>query len=54
MKNYQITGWIHHFIEEHVQSGDICIDATMGNGNDTALFQIRMLLRETMEISEVL
>lgn len=37
MKNYQITSWVHHFIEEHVQFGDICIDATMGNGNDTAL-----------------
>ena len=37
MKNYQITSWIHHFLEEHVQPGDICIDATMGNGNDTAL-----------------
>lgn len=37
MKNYQITGWVHHFIEDHVQPGDICIDATMGNGNDTAL-----------------
>lgn len=37
MKNYQITNWIHHFLEEHVQPGDLCIDATMGNGNDTAL-----------------
>lgn len=37
MKNYQITEWIHHFIKEHVQPGDICVDATMGNGNDTAL-----------------
>ena len=37
MKNYQITNWVHHFIEDHVQSGDICMDATMGNGNDTAL-----------------
>ena len=37
MKNYQITGWVHHFLEDHVQPGDICIDATMGNGNDTAL-----------------
>lgn len=35
MKNYQITEWCHHFIEEHVQEGDICIDATAGNGNDT-------------------
>lgn len=37
MKNYQITSWVHHFVEDHVQPGDICIDATMGNGNDTAL-----------------
>lgn len=37
MNNYQITNWVHHFIEDHVQPGEICIDATMGNGNDTAL-----------------
>lgn len=37
MKNYQITQWCAHFIKEHVKSGDICIDATMGNGNDTLL-----------------
>ena len=37
MNNYQITSWVHHFLEDHVQLGDICIDATMGNGNDTAL-----------------
>lgn len=37
MKSYQITQWCHHFIEEQVQEGDICIDATMGNGNDTEL-----------------
>lgn len=37
MKNYQITSWVHHFMEDHVQEGDFCIDATMGNGNDTAL-----------------
>ena len=37
MRNYQITSWVHHFLEDHVQPGDICIDATMGNGNDTAL-----------------
>lgn len=36
MKNYQITEWCHHFIEEHVSPGDLCIDATAGNGNDTA------------------
>ena len=37
MKNYQITEWCHHFIREHVKQGDICIDATAGNGNDTQL-----------------
>ena len=37
MKKYQITEWCHHFIKEHVQEGDICIDATAGNGNDTLL-----------------
>ncbi len=37
MKNYQITEWCHHFISEHVQEGDCCIDATAGNGNDTQL-----------------
>lgn len=37
MKNYQITEWCHHFIRDHVKEGDICIDATAGNGNDTKL-----------------
>ena len=37
MKNYQITEWCHHFIREHVKPGDICVDATAGNGNDTQL-----------------
>ena len=35
MKKYQITEWCHHFIREHVNAGDLCIDATAGNGNDT-------------------
>lgn len=35
MKSYQITDYIHHFLEQHIESGDVCIDATMGNGNDT-------------------
>lgn len=35
MKSYQITEWCHHFIRDHVKEGDICIDATAGNGNDT-------------------
>ena len=37
MKNYQNTQWCSRFIEEQVKEGDICIDATMGNGNDTLL-----------------
>lgn len=37
MKNYQITQWCHHFIKEQVAPGDLCIDATMGNGHDTLL-----------------
>ena len=35
--SYQITEWCAHFITEHVKEGDLCIDATMGNGNDTLL-----------------
>ena len=35
--NYQITQWCAHFISEHVKEGELCIDATMGNGNDTLL-----------------
>lgn len=37
MKNYQITQWCARFIKEQIAPGDICIDATMGNGNDTLL-----------------
>ena len=37
MINFQITQWSAHFIEEQVKPGDFCIDATMGNGNDTLL-----------------
>ena len=37
MKNYQITQWVHRFLKEQVKAGDLCIDATMGNGYDTAL-----------------
>ena len=35
--NYQITQWCAHFITKHVKEGDLCIDATIGNGNDTLL-----------------
>lgn len=37
MENLQITQWCAHFIRQQVHPGDICIDATMGNGNDTLL-----------------
>lgn len=33
----RITDWCRHFIRLHVQPGDLCIDATMGKGNDTLL-----------------
>lgn len=32
---YQITSWCQRMIREHVFPGALCIDATMGNGNDT-------------------
>ena len=35
MKSYQITDYVHQFLEQHITTGNICIDATMGNGNDT-------------------
>ena len=35
MRTYQITEWCLKFIRDHVKEGDICIDATAGNGNDT-------------------
>lgn len=34
---YQITDWCRHFITLQVRPGDLCIDATMGNGHDTEL-----------------
>jgi len=37
MRAYQVTSWCHHFIREQVKEGDICIDATTGNGHDTEL-----------------
>lgn len=37
MENYQITRWCAQFIRLQVREGDLCIDATMGNGNDTLL-----------------
>lgn len=35
MNHYQITEWCRHFMELQVKPGDLCIDATAGNGHDT-------------------
>ncbi len=35
MKNIQAAQWCRIFIKEQVQPGDLCIDATAGNGCDT-------------------
>lgn len=32
---FQITEYCHHFLDEFICEGDIWIDATAGNGNDT-------------------
>lgn len=37
MDSCQITQWCARFIQEQIKPGDLCIDATMGNGNDTLL-----------------
>lgn len=37
MDSCQITQWCARFIREQVKPGDLCIDATIGNGNDTLL-----------------
>ena len=34
-KRFQITEYCHHFLDEFIREGDVCIDATAGNGNDT-------------------
>lgn len=34
-KRFQITEYCHHFLEEFISEGDVCVDATAGNGNDT-------------------
>lgn len=35
MNAYQITDWCRHFMELQIKPGDLCIDATAGNGHDT-------------------
>jgi tRNA1(Val) A37 N6-methylase TrmN6 len=37
MKNIQATELCREFIRRQVQAGDLCIDATAGNGHDTLL-----------------
>lgn len=32
---YQITSWCKRMLRDRVRTGAFCIDATMGNGNDT-------------------
>lgn len=36
MKNIKVTDYCSHIMDLQVKVGDICIDATMGNGHDTA------------------
>lgn len=33
--SYQITEYCHRFLEMYLEPGDVCVDATAGNGNDT-------------------
>lgn len=37
MDNIQVTDWYRSFLTQQVKPGDLCIDSTMGNGNDTLL-----------------
>ncbi|PWJ51450.1 tRNA (mnm(5)s(2)U34)-methyltransferase [Faecalicatena contorta] len=46
--SYQITEYCHRFLEMYIESGDICVDATAGNGNDT-----EFLCRMTGESGQV-
>lgn len=34
-EKYQITEYCHHFLQDYIREGDICVDATAGNGGDT-------------------
>ena len=33
--SYQITEYVHRMLKQHIEDGDICVDATVGRGNDT-------------------
>ncbi len=35
MHNMTVTQWCHQFLNMQVREGDLCIDATAGNGRDT-------------------
>ncbi|MBQ0078805.1 MAG: SAM-dependent methyltransferase, partial [Eubacterium sp.] len=35
MRNIQVTEYCRHIMELQVEEGDVCIDATVGNGHDT-------------------
>lgn len=35
MRQYQITNYCQEMVKPHIEPGDLCVDATMGNGNDT-------------------
>ncbi len=34
-EEFKITEYVHRFLESRIRPGDLCIDATMGNGADT-------------------
>lgn len=34
-RRFQITQFCHNFLQEFIHEGDVCVDATTGNGNDT-------------------
>lgn len=44
-EDYQITSWCQRMMKAHTGEGCFCIDATMGNGNDTQF--LCMLAGET-------
>lgn len=41
-EKYQITEYCHRFLRDYIREGDICVDATAGNGGDTE-FLCRMI-----------
>ena len=36
MKRFTVTDFCHQFIVNHISEGSFCVDATAGNGHDTA------------------